>query len=169
MSEEIHYYEFLCTNSISVSRKNYVLTGTLSALVLTQFAITVTYFGQVYHITQASELIRFINTERAAMIIFVVVDTIIAVVLSFLLYRMRSGVKKTDSIVKRLILYTISTGLITSLWGVVGLVGAFVRPNSFIYLLVDLVFPKCAFSPYESSARPLTLFPIVYLNCILAS
>ena len=78
--------------------------------------------------------------------ITVFTDSLLAVVIIWLLWRSRSGIKKTDSVVNRLIMYTIGSGLVTALWTVVALIGAEVAPQTFIYLLVDLVIPKCELS-----------------------
>ncbi|KAL5530979.1 hypothetical protein ACEPAG_3855 [Sanghuangporus baumii] len=134
-----------------LSNKNHLLTGFLVIIVLAQLGVTLSYFGQVYHFTNAAQLLGALNTERAMNALVVVADTLIAVVLIYLLWNRRSGIRKTDSIIKRLVIYTIGTGLVTSLWGIIGLAGAQVLPSSFIYLLVDLVMPK------------------LYFNCMLAS
>ncbi|OCB90297.1 hypothetical protein A7U60_g2471 [Sanghuangporus baumii] len=134
-----------------LSNKNHLLTGFLVTIVLAQLGTSLSYFGQVYHFTNAAQLLGVLNTERALHALIVVADMLIAVVLIYLLWNRRSGIRKTDSIIKRLIIYTISTGLVASLWGLIGLVGNQVLPSSFIYLLIDLVMPK------------------LYFNCMLAS
>ena len=131
---------------ILVSNKNHLLTGFLITVVLAQLGVTLTYFGQVYHFTNSVQLLTVLNTERAMNALVVVADTLIAATLIYLLWNHRSGIRRTDSIIKRLVVYTIGTGLVTSLWGVIGIVGAQVMPSSFIYLLVALVMPKCEYS-----------------------
>lgn len=103
----------------------------------------------MFNLTSFAELPKILNTERALNVVVLFTDTFIAVVLIFLLWKLRSGTKKTDTVVKRLVIYTISTGLVTSLWAIIALIGTEVKPDSFIYVLVDLVFPKC--DNYRSS------------------
>ncbi|KAL5478271.1 hypothetical protein ACEPAI_2455 [Sanghuangporus weigelae] len=134
-----------------LSQRNLKLIGALSIAALAQLALNVAYFGQMYNLTSFAQLPGILNTERALNVVVLFTDTFIAIVLIVLLWKLRSGTKKTDTVVKRLVIYTISTGLVTSLWAVVALIGTEVKPDSFIYVLVDLVFPK------------------LYFNCMLAS
>jgi len=50
---------------------------------------------------------------EAWLIIQAIVDVVIAVYMCLLLQRRRTGFQKTDSIINRMVLYTISTGLVT--------------------------------------------------------
>ncbi|EJC99656.1 uncharacterized protein FOMMEDRAFT_148554 [Fomitiporia mediterranea MF3/22] len=125
-----------------LSNKSKLLTAFLIILIAAQFTITLVYFGQIYNFTDFAQLFSVLNTERAMNAQVVVTDTCIATSLIVLLWRSRSGFRRTDSIINRLVMYTISTGLLTSLVGVVGLVGAQVQPASLIYLLADLIMPK---------------------------
>ncbi|EJD02009.1 uncharacterized protein FOMMEDRAFT_29124 [Fomitiporia mediterranea MF3/22] len=134
-----------------LSNNNWLVIGALSAAILAHFSIIIAYFGQIYHFTQFTQLLSVINTERAMNAVVAAMEFFISAVLVSLLWKHRSRVRKTDSVVQRLILYTINTGLITGLWAVVALIGAVVKPDSLIYLLVDFVIPK------------------LYVNCMLAS
>ncbi|KAL5520653.1 hypothetical protein ACEPAF_2654 [Sanghuangporus sanghuang] len=69
----------------------------------------------------------------------------------WLLWNSRPGVKRTDTIVNRLIAYAIGSGLVTALWVIVALIAAQVKPHSFVYLLVDLVLPKLYFNSVLAS------------------
>ena len=69
-------------------------------------------------------------------------NTALAVTLIYYLWNQRSGFVKTDSVVQRLVMYTIGTGFATSLWGILALVFGEVLPTSFAFLIFDLTFPK---------------------------
>ncbi|KAL5514910.1 hypothetical protein ACEPAG_2226 [Sanghuangporus baumii] len=134
-----------------VSKKNKAITAVLCIAILAQFAITTAYYGQIYGATIVTQLTEAVHTELAMNYIVVCTDALLAGVLVWLLYRSRSGVKRTDSIVNRVIMYTIGSGLVPAIWAIVAAIGAQVSPRSVIYLLVDLVIPK------------------LYFNCMLAS
>ncbi|KAI5115183.1 hypothetical protein M0805_006471 [Coniferiporia weirii] len=129
-----------------LSNRNFILTGVLAAFVLGQFAATTVYFAQVYHLPEISELTTVIRTERAMNSIVAITDIAIATVIVFLLRSLRSGVKQTDSLISRLVLYTVSSGLITSIVALEALITAVVLPKTFIYLISDLVIPKLYFN-----------------------
>ncbi|OCB90408.1 hypothetical protein A7U60_g2419 [Sanghuangporus baumii] len=134
-----------------LSDKNRILLGILCADVLAQFVVTTIYYGQIYHLTLWTQFTEVVHTELIMNCISAITDTFLGVVLVWLLWKNRSGVKRTDSLVTRLVLYTVGSGLVTAIWTFVALIGARVAPNSLIYLLADLIFPK------------------LYVNCILAS
>ncbi|KAI5115117.1 hypothetical protein M0805_005646 [Coniferiporia weirii] len=125
-----------------LSRQNYLLMGVLCVFIAGQFVVTVTYFGKIYHFTELAQLATAITTECVMNSIIAFVDTVIATVLSLLLHSRRSGVRQTNSLISRLILYTISTGMLTSVFSIIALVTAIVLPNKFIYLIPDLIMPK---------------------------
>ncbi|KAL5514828.1 hypothetical protein ACEPAG_2144 [Sanghuangporus baumii] len=134
-----------------LSNKNKILLGILCADILTQFVVATIYYGQIYHLTSWTQFTKVVHTELAMNCISVFTDTFLGVVVVWLLWKNRSGVKRTDSLVTRLVLYMIGSGLVTAIWTFVALIGARVAPNSLIYLMADLIFPK------------------LYVNCILAS
>ena len=129
-------------STFQVSKKNKAITGVLCLAILIQFAITTAYYAQIYNVTLVTQLQEAVHTELAMNYIVVCTDTLLAGVLVWLLYKSRSGVKSTDSIVNKVILYTIGSGLVPALWAMVAAIGAQVAPRSVIYLLVDLVIPK---------------------------
>ena len=111
------------------------------------------YFGTIANFKLATQLSGVVNMELALNCVTLFTDTSIAAVLMFLLWRSRSGAgcKRTNTLLKRLIAYTIGTGLVTGLWTVVAVIGVSVKPDSFIYLLVDLVITKCKLHNYSPS------------------
>ncbi|KAI0323795.1 hypothetical protein GY45DRAFT_518824 [Cubamyces sp. BRFM 1775] len=78
-------------------------------------------------------------------------DIMLTSILVFTLHRSRTGFKRTDSLIDTLILYSICTGLITDLFGIVTFILALVLPNDLIWVGVSLVTTK------------------LYVNCVLAA
>ena len=129
-----------------MSDKNRVLVGALGTAVLGQFIATVVYFGQMYNFNLIKQLDQVVATEVAMNSTMVFTDTLLASVLVWYLWKGRSGFKRTDSIINRLVMYTIGTGLLTSFWMIAALISAELSPHSFIYLVADLTLPKRKFS-----------------------
>jgi hypothetical protein len=107
---------------------------------------------QSYSITNAIQVVNFVSTEKALMCVITATDTILAVSIAVLLYKPRSGFGKTDTILKRITMYTIGTRLVTALWGLIGLVGTVQLPQDDVYLMVNLVIRAFQnFQPLNSS------------------
>lgn len=63
-----------------------------------------------------------------------VTDTCIAAALCVLLQRGRTGFRRSDTLINRLILFTINAGLATSVFAVLGLVFVTAYPSNLIYV-----------------------------------
>lgn len=63
-----------------------------------------------------------------------VVDVLIAASLCTLLQRSRTGFKKSDSMISKLMLFTVNTGLLTSIFAVLSLATFLAYPNTLIYV-----------------------------------
>ena len=75
-----------------------------------------------YQIKLISELAGLLLVEKIVNISAVIVDFSVAGTLIYYLFKARTGYKKGDSIVNRLILYTLSTGLMTSFSAIIALI-----------------------------------------------
>ncbi|KAL5514837.1 hypothetical protein ACEPAG_2153 [Sanghuangporus baumii] len=134
-----------------LSKRNIILTGILLAAVVGQFVMNVVYYGLIFNTTQLFELSKYLNVELALNCVIAFTDTLLAAVLICLLWRSRSGFQRTDSLINRLVAYTIGSSFVTSIWMVMAVIGASIAPHSLIYALADLTLPK------------------LYFNCMLAS
>ncbi|KAI0824342.1 hypothetical protein BC628DRAFT_428045 [Trametes gibbosa] len=72
----------------------------------------------------------------------VATDVILTGALVFVLQRARTGSKRTDSILDVLIIYTVNTGLLTSIVSVIAFAFALVIPGNLIYAAVSIVGAK---------------------------
>ena len=141
--EQNKFYDNNCHPS--VSNRNRILATVLGIAVLGNLSTTLIYFGQIYNLEDILQFRRFSTTERLMNGITAFTDTLIATVLIYLLLKHRSGFIKTNSVINRLIVYAIGTGLITCVWATIGLIGSFALPNTLLYLLVDVTFAKGKF------------------------
>ncbi|KAI0648723.1 hypothetical protein C8Q79DRAFT_1007297 [Trametes meyenii] len=80
--------------------------------------------------------------DSAAFASTVASDCLTTSVLIITLKRSRTGIKRTDHIVDRLVLYAVNTGLLTSIFNVCALVLALVVPGNMIYIGVSIVSTK---------------------------
>ncbi|KAI0824492.1 hypothetical protein BC628DRAFT_415230 [Trametes gibbosa] len=65
-------------------------------------------------------------------------DILLTIMLTVLLHRSRTGVKRTDTMIDTLIMYSVNTGLLTGLFNLLSLLFAFIRPGELIYIGVGI-------------------------------
>ena len=104
-----------------MSGRSFLLAAILFLLIAGEFAASVIYFVQLYHIEAATDLAEFVATIKAMTSVTLVTDTALAFTLVFLLQRRKTEFERTDSIINKIMVYSIGTGLITSAWALVGL------------------------------------------------
>jgi len=73
-------------------------------------------------------------------------DLWLASSLVVLLWRHRTGFRRTDSLLRLLILYCVNTALITSLCEIASLITFTIMPNNFIYYALFTLLPKLLFN-----------------------
>ncbi|KAG1724017.1 hypothetical protein EDB19DRAFT_323913 [Suillus lakei] len=78
--------------------------------------------------------VRVFATMVAGQVLSAVVDGVIAFTLCFYLRKRRTGMKRTDSIINRLQLYSINTGAITSLIAALAVVAFIVLPTTTAFI-----------------------------------
>ncbi|KAL5524135.1 hypothetical protein ACEPAG_8308 [Sanghuangporus baumii] len=138
---------FYVMRAFSLSNQNYLLAGTLTLLSVVQLA-----YGSVYiHLVHVRPLSTTIKFERAMNVLVFVTDIAIALAIVILLRRRRSGFRRTEGLIKRLVALTIGTSLITGVMAILAFIVAEVLPNTLIYLIIDFCISK------------------LYYNCMLAS
>jgi len=76
----------------------------------------------------------------------VVSDAVIAVSLCFLLAKSRNGIKSTDSLVHTLMMYSVNTGLLTSVCAVACFISYAVMPNNFVFMSFYFSLSKLYFN-----------------------
>lgn len=118
-----------------MSKGNKLLTGGIALLILGQFSITMSFFAITYPLKEFPQLLSIINIARAMNTTVGCVEIIIGGVIVYLLHTSRSGFKRTNTAINRLIFYTVASGLLTGLDAIIGSILSFALPQTEYYLL----------------------------------
>ncbi|KAJ7627936.1 hypothetical protein DFH06DRAFT_1226740 [Mycena polygramma] len=116
-----------------MSHHNWVLTGFILVLVLataacgTAWVVLALEAGTYEHLLRISPLTISINALSTG------ADVTITTTLCFMLHQTRPASLETETMVNRLILFTINTGLLTSLCAVASLISLIISPKTLIY------------------------------------
>ncbi|KLO17950.1 hypothetical protein SCHPADRAFT_139964 [Schizopora paradoxa] len=127
-----------------LSHRNYLLVGVLAVLSAGQFTSIVVYFAKVYPMKTLAELSTLITLEKVCNILGAVSDLSIAASLVFLLRnsRSQSRFKQTQTLVNRMIMFSIKTGLITSFCAIMAFVSVLAWPETFMYIAFYLLISR---------------------------
>ncbi|KAF9457635.1 hypothetical protein BDZ94DRAFT_1301750 [Collybia nuda] len=125
-----------------------LLLGTLS---LSAFALSITASVLSFRFEFWSQRNELKWIGLAGTILVVILDGIIAIVLCVYLLMQKVEGKGTRRIINRVLIFTINTGLASSLMSIVNIVTFFALPNTLIFLGTNFIFTK------------------VYANAILAN
>lgn len=78
-------------------------------------------------------------------------DTSLAISLCYFLHQKRTGYKQTDKIIDRLMIFSMSTGLLTSFASVAGLITYLVVPKTWVYLALCFLISRLYANTFLSS------------------
>ena len=155
-----------------MSERNGKLLIGLGVLFVAEISLMIANFVQFYMRLSSDPNVLFtlLNTslpiEVAMLGATALVDVSIAGVISYLLYQRRSGVIRTDSVIRKLIRYSVVSSGLTGASSILALVFATAYRNTYLLQLSVIIIAKseCIF-PYGnmSLANAVT----VYLNCML--
>ncbi|TBU32163.1 hypothetical protein BD311DRAFT_817208 [Dichomitus squalens] len=118
-----------------LSKGKLYLVIPVAVMVLTELGMTL-----AYGIISLSRLETFadlaqIKSVSACMNVFAAVpDVTIAAILCTILHRSRTRFSKSNTLINRLIAFSINTGLLTSVCACISLITFFALPNTFVYI-----------------------------------
>jgi hypothetical protein len=124
---------FLTMRVWRLSNKSYILTGSLS-LVLAEFICVIIYVVKALQMTTFAELTTLKNLSMTVNALAAAGDVLIAIVLCFMLQKSRTGFKGSDTMITKLIIFTVNTGLLTSICAVASLISITTAGTTFIYI-----------------------------------
>ncbi|KAF9000141.1 hypothetical protein BDQ17DRAFT_1308178 [Cyathus striatus] len=124
---------FFTTRLWKLSHKNYFLTGLIVVLVCACASCGVAWVilsMQAHTFEKLLEISPLTNSINA---LSCAIDVIIASSLCFLLHRARTGFKRSDSVINRLMVFVVNTGMITTICAVSSLIALLSSPKTLIY------------------------------------
>ncbi|KAI5123169.1 hypothetical protein M0805_000870 [Coniferiporia weirii] len=118
-----------------LSHKNIWITVILLLLVAAEFILSIVYTVKAVGLQTFARLTSIVNLSRSINIFGAAGDVAIAITLIYLLHSSRTGFRSSDSIINRLIMFSLNTGLLTGLDALMSLITITVLPDTFVYIL----------------------------------
>ncbi|EGO02084.1 hypothetical protein SERLA73DRAFT_159144 [Serpula lacrymans var. lacrymans S7.3] len=112
------------------------------AFVRLGLSLTVCVYSVIYSQSWSNFRHHSGKTIIALFVLAVVDDTLTATVLAYYLHTRRSGLKRTDRLINRLLLYSVGIGALSAAGDVVETIAYFALPNSLDFLGIVLVQMK---------------------------
>ncbi|KAJ6516242.1 hypothetical protein C8R45DRAFT_1142012 [Mycena sanguinolenta] len=126
-----------CLTAITVYRSySAVIDNDIAkaSLVLAEFGCSVAFTIQSMQLHTWEELAQLKGLSMSVNVLGAAADFLIALILVFYLRRSRTGFKKSDTMITKLIMFTVSTGLLTSICALASLVSILVWGQTLIYV-----------------------------------
>ncbi|CAK5271329.1 unnamed protein product [Mycena citricolor] len=131
---------FLARRVWILSNRNYLLTGLIVTL-------SCCYYGfemdrAAVQLVKIELFFKFQTIASVGLACAAAADLTIATSLSWYLLRSRTGIKTTDSVVNKLILYAMNTGTLTAIVVLIDMICFLTMPNNLIHIAFNLVSGK---------------------------
>ncbi|TDL19778.1 hypothetical protein BD410DRAFT_791643 [Rickenella mellea] len=124
------------------TNRNIYLGGIVVILATVQFAFAVATTVKAFQLKAFSRLLEIKTTIASSLAITVACDVVVTGILCLYLNRSRTGFKRTDSLINNLIWYSVSTGLLPSIFATLQLITYFAMPNNFVNICFSLFLGK---------------------------
>lgn len=118
----------------NLSENNAWISVLVAVLVLGEFGSIVAYTFKALRLRTFDELNALKELLMSVYAIAAAGDLLIAITLSVLLHGSRTGYRRSDGLINKLIAFTVNTGLLTSICAICSLVAIAVLPTAFIYV-----------------------------------
>ncbi|KAL1950770.1 hypothetical protein VTO73DRAFT_5894 [Trametes versicolor] len=122
---------------------NWLITGVILVLAALHFGLGVVFTAQSFILGRFSKFKSLTWVTCLGLGAAAAADILIAGAMCYYLYRKRTGLKKTDSLVTTLMLYSINTGLATSIIGTISVISFGAMPTNFVWLGFFWIMGKC--------------------------
>ena len=115
----------------------------VSAATICQFSASLYYFSKIDKLFVIDHTGMIINISRIIYAITAVVEILLASVVVVLVHMMRNGQKRSETVLNRLILYTISSSAGNAAIAIGAVISAAVSPYVHTHLLFASLAPNC--------------------------
>ncbi|TFK98158.1 hypothetical protein BDV98DRAFT_606972 [Pterulicium gracile] len=123
-----------------VSKKNWKLTIFMMVLVVAATGTGITYTVIGYQSHYLKDLVYApLFYAKVAFTLAVTTDTLTAVLLTYYLHKGRTGRRRSDTLINRLIILTVNNGTLTTVLNVVSLVFVFSQPAGLVHFATYMV------------------------------
>ncbi|KAF9034035.1 hypothetical protein BJ165DRAFT_744186 [Panaeolus papilionaceus] len=136
------------TRVYRLSKKNLWVVGGILALSTADLVITLTISIKAFNFSSFVELNNISALIYTSFGSGTGADLCLALVLLYLLYRSRTGFKKTNSLIRVLMMYTVNTGMIVAVDAALGVIAYAAMPHNFIFLGFYLLSSKLYVNAY---------------------
>ncbi|KAF7378171.1 hypothetical protein MSAN_00241600 [Mycena sanguinolenta] len=130
---------FLARRVYILSDHNILLTAIIVVLSCCYYGLQIAVKVKLWQFQKLSLLYRVQKMTEVSLACAAVADLTIAISLSVCLRKSRTGVKITDSIVNKLVLYAMNTGLLTSVIVLIDMICFLTMPRNFIHLGFNMI------------------------------
>ncbi|KAI0336997.1 hypothetical protein BDW22DRAFT_1040348 [Trametopsis cervina] len=125
-----------------LSGRNKWLTSAIIATALLVLGTSITFSVRGWQLGAYADFTHISWVLYTAFGAGVVADSTIAIALCIFLARHRTSIKRTNSIVRSLMLYSINTGALTSICALTVLITYSVMPDNFVFIALYFALPK---------------------------
>ncbi|TFK75054.1 hypothetical protein BDN72DRAFT_832769 [Pluteus cervinus] len=125
---------FLTMRVWRLSNRNVWATSLVLILVLGEFGCVVAFTSMALHFRTFEELARLKYLSITVNALAAAGDVLIAAILCTLLHRSRTGFHRSDTMINKLILFAVNTGVLTSLCAIASLISIVVAGETFLYI-----------------------------------
>ncbi|KAJ4490595.1 hypothetical protein J3R30DRAFT_3694290 [Lentinula aciculospora] len=123
-----------CGNKFCISSFDDTKLGCLSQFLLVAAEFVCVFVFAVIGLTRVHTLTNEKGLSITVNVLAAVGDTYIAGLLTLLLHTSRTGFRRSDSIINKLIIFSINTGALTSLCAIASMLSILLAPETFIYI-----------------------------------
>ncbi|KAG1756053.1 hypothetical protein EDB19DRAFT_1957732 [Suillus lakei] len=113
---------FLTMRVYKLSNKNIIATASVLSLVIAEFVLVVIYVAKAVKLTTFIQVPELKPLSMSVNAVAAAGDILIAAFLCIFLQRSRTGFRKSDTLIHKLMLFSINTGLLTSICAVMSLI-----------------------------------------------
>lgn len=131
-----------------LSKGSIPLTGWIMTVSTTDLVVGIIITVKAFRIHSFPELKKISPLMYLTFAVGTSSDLSLALALCYLLNRSRTGFRKTDSLIKVLMFYTVNTGMIVALDASLGMIMYIVMPNNLIFLGFYLLMSKLYLNSY---------------------
>ncbi|RPD74470.1 hypothetical protein L226DRAFT_74988 [Lentinus tigrinus ALCF2SS1-7] len=118
-----------------LSEKKLYLVVPVAILVAAEFGVSATYTARAFWLRTFNDLAELRGLSICMNVFAAAADVAIAAILCTILHTSRTNFSKSNTLINKLIVFAVNTGLLTSVCACISLITFFAMPGAFIYIL----------------------------------